>query len=127
MDYSNPHTGDSFAYGLFPPDEGAAQAILDVVLQKSRGGLAKLLKITVSPDYWAGGSKQHDMATIFASGIIGTILLSKESQSRTVKIYGRTEELLSILHTVRNVLEADAQKLGIRCAIQGRWLEITTL
>lgn len=127
MDYANPNTGDSFAYGLFSPESQAAEAILDVVLQKNRGGLTKLLKITVSPDYWAGGAKQHDMATIFASGIIGTILLSKESQCRTVKLYGRTEELLSILHSVRNVIEVDAQKLGIRCTIQGRWLEILTL
>ncbi|MFY1912754.1 hypothetical protein ACOTB6_14440 [Achromobacter xylosoxidans] len=127
VDYSNPHTGDSFAYGLFGGESQAAEAILDVVLQKNRGGLTKLLKITVSPEYWAGGAKQHDMATIFASGIIGTILLSKESQCRTVKIYGRTEELLSILHSVRNVIEEDAKKLGIRCTIQGRWLELSTL
>lgn len=121
--------GDSHAYGLFAPKVDTACAMVDVVLhKKGRRGVTKLLKVYITPEYWNVTEHQDQVLEIFVGAIAGTIALSKQAQSREVKLYGRSQELLSLLHTLHVHLNRNLDKLpGIAAAMKGRWLEITTV
>lgn len=134
FDWADPRTnydaqkkGDSLAYGVFAPGSLSADALVEVVVSEVRAGrMTKLLKVFVAPSYWTGGQNNDQLARLFAAAIAGTIRLSSDTRSRIVKIYGRSEELLSLLYQVRNLLEQHAEELNIHCSMQGRWLEIST-
>lgn len=125
----DPKVGDSLAYGLFAPKSNTACAMVDVVLHKrGRKGVTKLLKVFVTPEYWNVTEHQDQILEIFTSAIAGTIQLSKRVQSGEVKIYGRSEALLSLLHSLHVHLNKNIEKFpGIAAAMKGRWLEITTV
>lgn len=127
IDYDVGSDHDSCVYGLFGDNNTVSEALVEVVSRQPKRavkGQTKLLKVITSPQYWAGNSKQDHIVPLFASAISGTIELSKEAGAQIVKLYGRTEGLLSLLHSVRNEIEPHSQKLGIKCSMQGRWLQI---
>lgn len=127
IDYGAGADQDSCVYGLFGENNAVSEALVEVVSRQPKPaikGQTKLLKVITSPQYWTGSSKRDHIVPLFASAISGTIDISKEAGAQIVKLYGRTDGLLSLLHSVRNEIEPHSQKLGIKCSMQGRWLQI---
>lgn len=119
---------DSLAYGLFSSRSTRAAAIVEVIQRSQvRKGLTKMLKIWITPEHWDASSNRMQIASLMVDAMLGTIELSTQNRSKTVKIYGRTEQMLSILHTVHTTL---SQKIvagelkGVQVNIVDRWLEI---
>lgn len=127
IDYANGHN-DSLAYGMFAPRAQKAVAIVEVIQRKvARKGLTKMLKLWITPEYWDAAASRKEIAHVMLSAMQGTLLLSKNNQSKTVKIYGRNEQMLSVLHTVHIMLSELIEKedlKGIAVNIVDRWLEI---
>ncbi|MBV2160511.1 hypothetical protein [Achromobacter denitrificans] len=119
-------SGSSLAYGLFAPKSDCACAVVEVVShKKGRSGLTKLLKIYITPEFWRVEEHQDEIIRIYLSAIVETVELSTKVRARTVKLYGRSDSLLSLLHSLHVRLQRDAAKLpGLAAAMKGRWLEI---
>jgi hypothetical protein len=62
----------------------------------------------------------------FAGAIFGTIDLSVKISSDTVKLYGRSDELLSLLHSLHIHLNRSPKLMSTTVTMQGRWLQIAT-
>ena len=127
-DYSNGvNVGDSLAYGLFKPNTKYASAIVDVVSsRRGRFGVTKLLKVYITPEFWNVSEHIDEIINIYLSAISGTISLSKQNSARTIKIYGRSVELLSLLHSIHVHISARQSTVqNIAASMHGRWLEIT--
>jgi hypothetical protein len=120
--------GNSLAYGIFSARATKACAIVDVVShKKGRNSTTKLLKIYITPEYWDIDKHQDKVRDIFISAIIGTVELSKQVSARTVKLYGRSTQLLSLLHSLHVYMHDNKAELpGVTVAMKGRWLEIAT-
>jgi hypothetical protein len=118
---------DSLAYGLFAPKSRYASAIVDVVSsKKGKRGITKLLKVYVTPELWDVTTHQSQIIDIFAGAIFGTIDLSVKISSDTVKLYGRSDELLSLLHSLHIHLNRSPKLMSTTVTMQGRWLQIAT-
>lgn len=126
IDYASMASGDSKVYGLFSDSDEAAEALIEVVSTQrgAKPGTTKLLKVIVSPSYWNNGKRRNRIVGVFGAAISGTIRLSKAVQGGTVKLYGRSDELLNLLQSVCAYLQAGS--FGVRCEMKGRWLEIVT-
>lgn len=126
IDYDNGHN-DSLAYGLFKTKSTKASAIVEVIQRmQARKGLTKMLKLWITPQYWDTETHRMEIASIMIHSILGTMVLSKQNQSKTVKIYGRTSQMLSILHTVHTMFSemiAKGDAPGVAVNIVSRWLE----
>ncbi|MBZ0073601.1 hypothetical protein [Bordetella hinzii] len=119
-------SGSSFAYGLFASRSKSACAVIEVVShKKGKAGLTKLLKIYITPEFWRVEKHQDEIIHIYMSAIVETVELSAKVRARTVKLYGRSDSLLSLLHSLHIRLQEQAEKLpGLVAAMKGRWLEI---
>lgn len=120
--------GQSLAYGIFSKRAVHAYAIVDVVSHKKGiNSMTKLLKIYITPEYWDVEKHQSQIRDIFLCAIIGTVELSKQVSARTVKLYGRSTQLLSLLHSLHVYMNENSKDLpGVTVTMQGRWLEIAT-
>lgn len=130
IDYA-PEASDSVAYGMFSEDTGRAEAIVEVI-QNRKGiyGTTKMLKLLIGPKYWNAGSHLDEISQITLKALIGTIELSRQNHSRTVKIYGRNDHMLSILHSVHIKLQdgiAAGNLKDIGVSIKDRWLIIEVM
>ncbi len=119
---------DSLAYGMFAPRAQKAIAIVEVIQrEQAKKGLTKMLKLWITPEYWDADSNRREIASIMLCAMQGTLLLSKQNQSKTVKIYGRNDQMLSVLHTV-HVMFSDlidkGELSGVTVNVVDRWLEI---
>ncbi len=118
--------GDSVAYALVQEGHKVASAFIEVVSSPNRGGLTKLLKVFITPQFWDVADHQTEVVKIFVMAIKGAIEISNDNGSRTVKIYGRSNSLLSLLHTIHVAMIEDLdENSGIQVLIQGRWLVIS--
>lgn len=126
--YDDDKNGESLAYGVFSQRNKHAFAIVDVVShKKGRSSTTKLLKIYMTPEYWDVASHQSKVIEIFLCAIVGTIKLSKQASAKTVKLYGRSDQLLSLLHSLHVHMNQHKDKLpGVEASMQGRWLEISS-
>lgn len=118
----SPQTGDSQARELHHIDRDQTDAILEVVDNK-RG--AKLLKLYLSPEFWAidTPSVRTGVARLHATAFVQVIRDGIARGAPLVKIYGRSNLMLSILQD----LQTQWASLGTDwdAAMQGRWLAIS--
>lgn len=126
--------GDSFAYGIFPNENAAAVAIVDIVYSQRAGadkGWLKMLSVRFSPEFAPeeveeSSEKMLQVLDIYSEATLGTILLTGEHTARVVKLYGRNESLLTLLIALKERLQAKmGEKLSTK--MEGRWLVISVL
>ncbi len=129
IDYADPK-GNSLAYAIVDDGQKIASGFGEIVSTKHHGGrklggLTKLLKVMVTPQYWEIASHKQEIIGIFVAAIKGVTKISHQNKSKTIKIYGRTDSLLELLQGIHDSMQADEQsaKLITTC-IKGRWLEI---
>lgn len=120
--------GDSRAFGLFQEGCPGAHGILEVIQRPHGQHMTKLLKMWVTPEFWDSPNKRDELSKLTFASIMGILELSRKSNSKKIRIFGRTDHFLSILHTLHIELSEmiDKEKLsGISVNIVKRWLEIT--
>lgn len=117
--------GDAHAMEVYDAESGNTDLILEMVNGK-RGALSKLLKIHLSPRFWAA-SKDDDLLEelidAYASTIVSVIDHGIDGGFDEIKIYGRTDAVLGMLQR----LQAGWVELGTTwtASMQGRWISIS--
>lgn len=129
-DYANGgKAGNSLGYGLFYGENGHACALAEVVARPMvRGGLTKLLKVLITPEYWNIEEHAARIVDIYSAAILGTIELSEAVQARTIKLYGRGDQMMKLLRSINDsVNKRFSESAGgrIKSAMKGQWLEIS--
>lgn len=126
---------DSLAYGIFLNGDTEAEAIVDVVYTKRAGpdvGWIKMLQVWFSPKYSSAelqkdNDKLDQMLDIYTESIRGTILLTGTHTAKVIKLYGRDDNLLSLLLALRErVTSSEAFDGKVKAKMEGRWLVIST-
>lgn len=100
---------------------------MEVVSSPNKGGMTKLLKVFITPQYWEVKEHENEVVNIFIAAINGSLSISSQVKSKTVKIYGRTDSLLDLLIKVHDTITKSVidQSSQITSSIGGRWLEIS--
>lgn len=125
-DYTVKNGGTSTAYALVQEGHQTASAFIEVISSDNKGGLTKLLKVFISPQYWDIPDHQTDVVRLFSASILEVVRISRNNNSRTFKIYGRTPELLSLLHSLHvAMMKDDLVPPGVTVSMTGRWLEVS--
>lgn len=111
-------------------DGGVPWAIVEIV-QSKKGAETwiKMLDIIMSPDIEAEADNERSTRRrmdVFSSTLSGIFLMSKEiRQANTLKVYGRTDLLVTFLrgmHDHMSVLASLGMISGVSVSIEGRWL-----
>lgn len=125
--YDKPMNGDSLAYALVAGEQKVAAGFMEVVSSPNKGGMTKLLKVFITPQYWEVKEHENEVVNIFIAAINGSLSISSQVKSKTVKIYGRTDSLLDLLIKVHDTITKSVidQSSQITSSIGGRWLEIS--
>ena len=90
----------SQAWELFNNDSQQCDAIVDIVNSK-QGKLHKLLKLYVSPQYWTDTGKHRDeIIKLHIDAFVLAIQKGLLGGAKNVKLYGRSDLMLSILHSI---------------------------
>lgn len=117
--------GDAHALELFNVTRGVTDGILEVV-NADRGALTKLLKLWVSPTFWAIDPADRDLLEraieLYAAAHVEVIAKAVGGGCEEVKIYGRTDTMLGVLKRIQAIWPSD--KTGWSASMQGRWLSI---
>lgn len=126
INYDDPEA-NTLVYGLFENDSHIASALLEVIqsARSPRNSVTKLLKLWASPEYWDVARHQKVLAKITVAALKGTLELSRRNHSKTVKIFGRTEQMLSVLYSVHLYMQESLQaepNQGFEVRMEGRWL-----
>lgn len=116
-------------YGILD-DNNTVWALVEIV--QSRKGASvwiKMLDITMSPEIETQPDNEGTTTKrleVFTSALTGIFQLTKTiRRADTVKVYGRTEALVSFLrgmHDSFSVITSLGTISGIRVEIEGRWL-----
>lgn len=122
------------AYGVFQPGEQVAIAVCELVLS-DRGQLAgrwlKMLRITLSPEVELL-LIEEDMdavnlaVTAYKIAILGSFSERLHHEADTLKLYGRTEEILRFLLVLLVSINQDATS-KVSASKEGRWLVVNTV
>lgn len=122
---------NSYAYGIFKKDEEEAVAIVDVTYStkvKDIGWL-KMLDVAFNPHYsdvdQTSSETFSEKMEIYVTSIYGTIELSNHHKAKVVKLYGRHENLLTLLYAMNYHLKDNADS-AFNTKIEGRWLVFST-
>ncbi len=113
---------DTSAYGLFEPGSSTAVAIVEVVNStKTKGPMIKMLKVIFSPQFWDTVAYRQEILNIYVGAIGGCVKLSMKRKTKILKLYGRTNELLSVMMDLHTELVKTPIN-GVKAKIEGRWL-----
>lgn len=107
--------------------DGRALAILDMA-DASHISTTKLLSVWSSPEFWAEPQTTSEMKQKVAELYSVTFILVLAnsfggSTMDTVKLYGRTDEMLTILVTLNQVWNGSSA--GWSSSMHGRWLVLS--
>ena len=120
-----PRQGYGWARGLQNADTDEIEAILETV-PSPRLNLTKLLKIWVSPQFWAvepTDEELYRLADIHAGAYVTVIFEAQREGLREVKIYGRDDVAMLVLRSVERVWSSE--QTGWDAKVRGRWLSLT--
>lgn len=118
-------TGESVGYALLEEDLKVASAFFEVVSTTGRGGLTKLLKVYITPQLWNISDHQREVVKIYSECIKSVVRISRDNHCRNIKIYGRSDAMLSLLRSIHVALQEELDKKpesGLSVSIEGRWL-----
>jgi hypothetical protein len=109
-------------YGLFEGADPFAVAVVEVITTpKTKGPMIKMLKVIISPQFWDTVTYRKEVLLVFSGAITGCINLSVKRGSKVLKLYGRNNELLSVMIELHTELSKHPIA-GLSASIQGRWL-----
>lgn len=115
------HTdGDSVAFNLWNNDALHTDAIVEVVSSR-KGSMSKLLKIIPSPEFWDINNARDSIVGIYTETFFNMIISGGFGQQRKVKLYGRDDDMMSILRSIHSnwaIANSNAE-------FEGRFLAIT--
>ena len=101
--------------------DGRVDAIVEVV-DSRKGTLSKLLKIVVSPQFWDVNDSRNSIVVIYSEIFTQFIIgFGTDLSRRNVKIYGRDDDMMSILRSVH----AHWSVPGATADFEGRFLAIS--
>ena len=128
FDWCRSHTeqkdGDSRAWELYDPKSDECCAIVEIV-DSRRGGLSKLLKLFVTPQFWDMDNNRKCVIEIYMATFFEVTKKGILVGAERVKLYGRTDLMLSILTSIHaRSMEASWPK-NIKAGIEGRWLTLS--
>jgi hypothetical protein len=116
---------ESVYYGLFENNNGYASSIIEIVTSKKpKGVMTKILNIEVGPKFFSP-TNTSEYTEIYINTLLESLKLSQSTtEGYQLKIYGRTNELLSTLYAVH--IKLSQNKIdGIKSvSMQGRFLMI---
>lgn len=107
---------------------GEAHAVLDMI-DAQRISTTKLLSIWTSPKYWGDGLTASELrqavVELYAQTFMMLLAQTTSSSSKVdiIKLYGRADEMFTILATLNEVWDGNLK--GWSSEIQGRWLVLT--
>jgi hypothetical protein len=90
---------DSVALCLWNKDIDRIDAIVEVV-DSRKGQLSKLLKVIPSPKFWDTNSSRADIIQLYFEVFFNVITGGGFTASRKVKLYGRDDEMMSLLRSI---------------------------
>ena len=109
------------AFGLLNNDNGNTDAIVEIVTSR-KGTLSKLLKVIPSPEFWDVNNRRDDIVQLYTETFFKLITQGGFGvMSRKVKIYGRDDEMMSILRSIHNAWSIPQSS----AEFEGRFLAIT--
>ncbi len=112
--------GDSAAFGMFNTDTGKADAIVEIVKSK-KGTMAKMLRVILSPRFWDINNQRSELIELYVSTIIQVITSNGFKSLHKVKMYGRDDEMMSVLRSIHSKWDYDRS----RAEFEGRFLTIS--
>ncbi len=112
--------GDSLALNLHNNDALRTDAIVEVVSSR-KGKMSKLLKVIPSPMFWDVNNSRADIVTLYTDIFFEVLTRQGFDSSRTVKLYGRDDEMMSILRSIHGVWSMPNTKVEF----EGRFLTFT--
>jgi hypothetical protein len=112
--------GDSMAFDLHNNDNDNTDALVEIVTSR-KGALSKLLKVIPSPEFWDVNNRRNDIVQLYTETFFGLITLGGFGASRKVKIYGRDDEMMSILRSIHSAWAIPKST----AEFEGRFLAIT--
>jgi hypothetical protein len=112
--------GDSIALNLHNNDTLSTDAIVEVVSSR-KGAMSKLLKVIPSPKFWDINNSRADIITLYTEVFFEVITREGFGASRKVKLYGRDDEMMSILRSIHGIWAIENTK----AEFEGRFLTFT--
>lgn len=116
----NEQPNDSMALCLFNTDAQRTDAIIEVV-DSRKGTLTKLLKIIPTPMFWDVNNSRTEIIQLYTEAFFNVITHGGFGKSRTVKLYGRDDEMMSLLRSIHSHWAIADTSIEF----QGRFLTIT--
>lgn len=114
--------GDSVALRLHNTDSDRTDAIVEIVSSR-KGAMNKLLKVIPSPKFWDVNNQRDEIVSLYTEAFFKVITMAGFKPSNKVKIYGRDDEMLSILRSIQNIWNIKGSKVDF----EGRFFAITWL
>ena len=135
--HHTPREGEGVAYGIFAKSgkKGPSPALgiceIAITRHSTRSKWVKMLRLHLSPAVDSAlQAGEPDLASdVFTQSLIGTVFLQSEHNATTMKVYGRTNEQLTVLKVLVNHLQSQLAKSPenkIKASIEGRFLVITS-
>ncbi len=110
------------AFELYNETQSKTDAILEVV-QGERGRATKLMRIYLSPEFWPVDAVTPAVMRTHIEAYATFIFSGLSSDTRQVKIYGRTDVSLNMLTSMQRLWPNF--NTGSTAKMEGRWLAIT--
>ena len=124
------NTLSSLAYGVFSGDSQTADSIVEVIITRESRKIVKMLECAIRPTLTEKAFSNDEavidkLIAIYCETILGTILIGDHNNANIIKVYGRTNRLLSILRIVARLLkENEISNTMYNASIEGRWLAV---
>ena len=112
--------GDSMAYNLWNNDASKTDALVEVVASR-KGQLSKLLKVIPSPEFWDINNSRQAILDIYTETFFNMITTGGFGKERKVKLYGRDDDMMSILRSIHGNWAIPHSK----AEFEGRFLAVT--
>lgn len=90
---------DSVALCLWNNDSKRTDAVVEIV-DSRKGKLSKLLKVIPSPRFWDVNNVRGEIIQLYTEAFFNVITAGGFGSSRVVKLYGRDDEMMSILRSI---------------------------
>lgn len=130
INYQAPN-GDSLAYAIFDDATKECKAVVDIVVTKGGGAhrWLKMLTVNLRPDLLTDSSEPdpnrlEEILSIYINAALGTIQLTKIHRSNVVKLYGRSDAMLTLLASLKSYMSA-MSGFALEATMEGRWLVLT--
>jgi len=128
-DYAIDKPYKQMAYGVFDKSPNIAQAVVDVIVTKQGKKVAKMLDCHIRPSILdkalvGSVSEVMEVAEAYIASVFGSLEVAGDNNLAQLKVYGRSQELLSVLVAVQTAI--GKKRKSLKASIEGRWLVLNT-